>query len=42
MTYQGDQKNPSKRILTTLVTIAIGLIAYWAATGGFDQILTGG
>lgn len=38
MTYEGRSTGATNRILMTLVIITIVLVAYWAVTGGLDQI----
>ena len=38
MTYQGQPSSSTNTILKVLVVILIVWVAYWAATGGFDQI----
>lgn len=42
MAYQREPETGSKRLMTTLVVITIGLVAFWAATGGLEQILSSG
>lgn len=39
MTYRGSPAPRGNQIMTVLVIITIALVAYWAATGGLDQIL---
>lgn len=38
MTYQGQPVGSSAQVLRALIVITIALVAYWAATGGLDQI----
>lgn len=38
MTFQGEPDRTGSNLLKTLVVITIFLVAYWAATGGLDQI----
>lgn len=38
MTYRGSHANRGKQIMKVLVVITIALVAYWASTGGLDQI----
>lgn len=38
MTYQGQPVGSSALVLRALIIIAIALVAYWAATGGLDEI----
>ena len=38
LTYEGQPTRSNTAILKTLVIITIAWFAYWAATGGLDQI----
>lgn len=38
MTYRGQPVGSGSRVLRALVVITIALVAYWAATGGLDEI----
>lgn len=38
MTFQGQPVGSGSRVLRALIVITIALVAYWAATGGLDQI----
>lgn len=38
MTYAGRPSSTSKRVLIALVVITIVLVAWWAMTGGLDQV----
>ena len=42
MTYQGQPSSSTNTILKVLVVILIIWVAYWASTGGLDQITTTG
>lgn len=39
MTYQAETARSSSRILRLLVVVMIVWVAYWASTGGLDQII---
>lgn len=38
MTYQGQPVGSGSRVLRALIVITIALVAYWASTGGLDEI----
>lgn len=38
MTYTGNSTRPTSRVLTALVVVTIAIVAYWAVTGGLDEI----
>lgn len=38
VTYQGEPAGSGAFVMRVLVIITIALIAYWAATGGLDEI----
>lgn len=38
MTYRGQPAGSGSRVLQALIVITIALVAYWAATGGLDEI----
>lgn len=38
MTYQGQPAGSSAYVLRVLIVITIALVAYWASTGGLDEI----
>lgn len=38
MTYAGNTSRPSNRVLIVLVVITIAFVAFWAMTGGLDEI----
>ncbi|MEA1902083.1 MAG: hypothetical protein U9N56_00995 [Actinomycetota bacterium] len=38
MTYDGHQTRSGSNILRFLVIVTIAWVAYWASTGGLDQI----
>lgn len=40
MTYQGQSASSTNTVLKVLVVATIIWVAYWAATGGLDQIAT--
>ncbi|MFV1962090.1 MAG: hypothetical protein ACC658_09665 [Acidimicrobiia bacterium] len=40
MTYNGQASRASNNVMKVLVILAIAWVAYWAATGGLDQIAT--
>jgi len=40
VTYQGQSASSTNTVLKVLVVVTIILVAYWAATGGLDQITT--
>jgi hypothetical protein len=40
LTYAPDTSRSSNRVLTVLVTITIVIVAWWAMTGGLDEIET--
>ena len=39
MTYQGAPSRTTNTVLKVLVIVTIIWVAYWAATGGLDQIV---
>lgn len=41
MTYQGSPAGSGSRVMKILVVITIAMVAYWAATGGLDEIGAG-
>lgn len=42
MTYAGSSSRSTNRVLIALVVITILLVAWWAMTGGLDQIAVTG
>lgn len=42
MTYAGSSSRNSTRVLITLVVITIVLVAWWAMSGGLDQVPVSG
>lgn len=38
MTYRGEPAGSGALVMRALVIITIALVAYWAATGGLDEI----
>ncbi len=38
MTYEGEPSRRSNRVLQALVVVTIALVAFWAVTGGLEQI----
>lgn len=38
MTYTGNSKRPTSRVLNALVVVTIAIVAVWAMTGGLDEI----
>lgn len=38
MTYQGEPAGSGALVMRALVMITIALVAYWATTGGLDEI----
>jgi len=39
VTFKGEATRGSTRVLKILVIVMIAWVAYWAATGGLDQIV---
>ncbi len=40
MTYQGQPASSTNNVLKVLVVVTIIWVAYWAGTGGLDEIAT--
>ena len=40
MTYNGPASRATNNVMKFLVILTIALVAYWAATGGLDRIVT--
>lgn len=38
LTYRGQPAGSGARVLRALIVLTIALVAYWASTGGLDQI----
>jgi hypothetical protein len=42
LTYTGNTSRSANRVLTALVAITIVLVAWWAISGGLDEVQTTG